>query len=55
MYNPCSENKGADQLCSSYYTADLRLSLGICKLLDLLEQRLIITTYLYNIQQIFQS
>ena len=26
----CSENKGADQLCS-YRTADLRLCFGICK------------------------
>ena len=24
MYNPCSKNKGADQMCS-YCTADLRL------------------------------
>ena len=32
MYYPCSENKGADQLCS-YCTADLRLCFRLCKLL----------------------
>ena len=30
MYYPCSENKGADQLCS-YCTADLRLCFRIAK------------------------
>ena len=30
MYYPCSENKGADQLCS-YREADLRLCFRICK------------------------
>ena len=30
MYYPCSENKGADQLCG-YHEADLRLCFGICK------------------------
>ena len=30
MYYPCSENKGADQLCSyMYFTADLRLCFHI--------------------------
>ena len=29
-YYPCSENKGADQLCS-YCTADLRLCFSLCK------------------------
>ena len=32
IYYPCSENKGADQLCS-YCTADLRLCFRLCKLL----------------------
>ena len=32
LYYPCSENKGADQLCS-YCTADLRLCFRLCKLL----------------------
>ena len=32
MYYPCSENKGADQLCS-YCTADLRLCFRVCRLL----------------------
>ena len=31
-YNPCSENKGADQLCG-YRKADLRLCFRICRLL----------------------
>ena len=30
LHCPCSENKGADQLCS-YCTADLRLCFCICK------------------------
>ena len=30
LYYPCSENKGADQLCG-YRGADLRLCFGICK------------------------
>ena len=30
LYYPCSENKGADQLCD-YHTADLRLWFCICK------------------------
>ena len=34
MYHPCSENKGADQLCS-YWTADLHLCFRICRLLVL--------------------
>ena len=29
-HNPCSENKGADQLCG-YREADLRLCFRICK------------------------
>ena len=32
MYYPCSENKGADQLCS-YCEADLRLCFRLCRLL----------------------
>ena len=32
LYYPCSENKGADQLCS-YCTADLRLCFRLCMLL----------------------
>ena len=32
LYYPCSENKGADQLCS-YCTADLRLCFHLCRLL----------------------
>ena len=32
LYCPCSEHKGADQLCS-YCTADLRLCFRICRLL----------------------
>ena len=32
MYNPCSENKGADQL-RGYREADLRLCFRICRLL----------------------
>ena len=32
FYYPCSEKKGADQLCS-YCTADLRLCFRICRLL----------------------
>ena len=32
MYYPCSENKGADQLCG-YHEADLRLCFCICRLL----------------------
>ena len=32
MYYPCSENKGADQLCS-HCTADLRLCFRVCSLL----------------------
>ena len=32
LYNPCSENKDADQLCS-YCTADLRLCFRLCMLL----------------------
>ena len=31
MYDPCSENKGADQL-RSYCEADLRLCFRICRL-----------------------
>ena len=31
LYCPCSENKGADQLCN-YCTADLRLCLRISKI-----------------------
>ena len=30
LYYPCSENKGADQLCG-YREADLRLCFRICK------------------------
>ena len=30
LYYPCSENKGADQLCG-YCEADLRLCFRICK------------------------
>ena len=30
LYYPCSENKGADQLCG-YRTTDLRLCFRICK------------------------
>ena len=30
LYYPCSENKGADQLCG-YHTTDLRLCFHICK------------------------
>ena len=30
LYYPCSENKGADQLCG-YHIADLRLCFRICK------------------------
>ena len=30
LYYPCSENEGADQLCS-YHKADLRLCFRICK------------------------
>ena len=30
MYYPCSEKKGADQLCG-YRTTDLRLCFRICK------------------------
>ena len=32
MYYPCSENKGADQLCG-YREADLRLCFRLCRLL----------------------
>ena len=32
LYYPCSENKGADQLCG-YCEADLRLCFRICKML----------------------
>ena len=32
LYNPCSENKGADQL-RSYCEADLHLCFRICRLL----------------------
>ena len=32
MYYPCSQNKGADQLCS-HCTAALRLCFRLCKLL----------------------
>ena len=32
LYYPCSENKGADQL-RGYREADLRLCIGICKML----------------------
>ena len=32
LYYPCSENKGADQLCS-YHTADRRLCFRLCKFL----------------------
>ena len=32
LYYPCSENKGADQLCS-YCTVDLRLYFRLCRLL----------------------
>ena len=32
LYYPCSENKGADQLCS-YCTANLQLCFRLCKLL----------------------
>ena len=32
LYYPCSENKGADQLCS-YREADLRLCFRLCRLL----------------------
>ena len=31
LYYPCSENKGADQLCS-YCEADLRLCFRLCRL-----------------------
>ena len=31
MYYPCSENKGADQICS-YCKADLRLCFHLCRL-----------------------
>ena len=32
LYYPCSENKGADQLCS-YCETDLRLCFRLCRLL----------------------
>ena len=51
MYDyPCSENKGADQLCSSC-TADLRLCFRICKNVGFLMTGLIyscITMTMFN-------
>ena len=43
MYYLCSENKGADQLCS-YCTADLRLCFRIRRLFGFLMQWLLSTT-----------
>ena len=39
LYYPCSENKGADQLCG-YREADLRLCFCICKKAGFLMTRL---------------
>ena len=44
MYYPCSENKGADQLCG-YRTADLRLCFRICKKPVFLMTRLILSDH----------
>ena len=43
MYYPCSENKGADQLCS-YRKADLRLCFSHMQNVRFLKTRLIYST-----------
>ena len=51
MYYPCSENKGADQLCGyMYHEADLRLCFRICKKSGFLMTRLNLFCHSLGIQ-----